>query len=46
MSKNMLFFLVKLFSNEWSLFVAVALPFIGKKSSENSQNVVTWRIRL
>ena len=32
MSKNLLFFPVKLFSNEWSLFVAVALPCIGKKS--------------
>ena len=32
MSKNLLFFPIKLFSNEWSLFVAVALPCIGKKS--------------
>ena len=32
MSKNLLFFPIKLFNNEWSLFVAVALPCIGKKS--------------
>ncbi len=33
MEQNLLFFPIKLFSNEWSLFVIVALPCIGKKSS-------------
>jgi hypothetical protein len=33
MEQNLLFFPIKLFFNEWSLFVIVALPCIGKKSS-------------
>jgi hypothetical protein len=32
MEQNLLFFPIKLFSNEWSLFVIVALPYVGKKS--------------
>jgi hypothetical protein len=33
MEQNLLFFPIKLFSDEWSLFVIVALVCIGKKSS-------------
>jgi hypothetical protein len=33
MVQNLLFFPIKLFRGEWSLFVVVALPYIGKKSS-------------
>ncbi len=32
MEQNLLFFPIKLFGNEWSLFVIVALLCIGKKS--------------
>jgi hypothetical protein len=33
LEQNLLIFLVNLISNKWSLFVAVALPYFGKKSS-------------
>jgi hypothetical protein len=33
MEQNLLFFPIKLFGDEWSLFVIGALPCIGKKSS-------------
>jgi hypothetical protein len=33
MVQNLLFFPIKLFRDEWSLFVVAALPYIGKKSS-------------
>jgi hypothetical protein len=31
LQQNLLFFPIKLFSNQWSLFVAIALPCIGEK---------------
>jgi hypothetical protein len=33
MVQNLLLFPIKLFRDEWSLFVVVALSYIGKKSS-------------
>ncbi len=31
--QNLLFFLIKLISNNWSLFVVIALPYIGKNNT-------------
>jgi hypothetical protein len=33
LQQNLLFFPIKLFSNHWSLFVVIALPYLGKNNT-------------